>query len=71
MRYLPWLYVQEFSSKGTQTRIPGVKVRRTVHTFSYLERALFLYLEFQDNFLGFHEQSPMDRRITLAPPACK
>lgn len=65
VRYLPWLYVQEFSSKGTQTRIPGAKVRRTVHTFSYLERALFLYLEFQENFLGFDEQWPMDRGVTL------
>lgn len=67
--WLPWMYVQEFSSKGTQTRIPGAKVKRTVHTFSYLERALFLFLEFQENFLGFDEQWPMDRRITLGAAA--
>ena len=64
-RYAPWLYVQEFSSKGTQTRVPSFKLNRTIHTFSYLERALFLYTEFQDNFLGYAEQYPMDRRVTL------
>ncbi len=65
VNYTPWLYVQEFSSKGTQTRIRGFKEKRTVHTFSYLERSLFLYTEFQSNFLGFQEQYPMDRGITL------
>lgn len=63
--YSPWLFVQEFSSKGTQTRVPGFKVKRTVHTFSYLERALFLNLEFLANFGYFQEQYPMDRAVTL------
>lgn len=63
--YQPWMYVQEFSSRGTQTRIPGVKVARTVHTFSYLERALFLLAEFQRGFVDFREQFPMDRAVTL------
>lgn len=63
--YSPWLLVQEFSSKGTQTRVPSFKLKRTIHTFSYLERALFLYTEFQWNLLGYQEQFPMDRRITL------
>jgi hypothetical protein len=63
--YSPWLFVQEFSSKGTQTRVPSVKVGRTIHTFSYLERALFLYTEFQSNFGDFQEQYPMERSVTL------
>lgn len=64
-QYSPWLYVQEFSSRGTQTRIHGVKLRRTVHTFSYLERAMFLIAEFQPMFLDYQEQFAMDRRVTL------
>jgi hypothetical protein len=63
--YSPWLLVQEFSSTGTQTRIPSAKLKRTIHTFSYLERALFLYTEFQSNFEGYQEQFPMERSITL------
>jgi hypothetical protein len=44
--YDPWLRVQEFSSHGNQTRIPCPLVGRSIHTFSYLERAMFLFLEF-------------------------
>lgn len=65
VNYSPWLLVQEFSSKGTQTRVPSAKLKRTIHTFSYLERALFLYTEFQSDFWGYQEQFPMDRSITL------
>jgi hypothetical protein len=64
--YTPWLYVQEFSSSGTQTRIPSPLIGRTIHTFSYIERALFLWLEFLGSLLGYKEQFPMERQITLA-----
>jgi hypothetical protein len=63
--YSPWLYVQEFSSRGTQTRVPGFKLKRTLHMFSYLERGFFLVAEFQPNFLDWNEQYPIDRGITL------
>lgn len=65
-RYSPWMFVQEFSSRGTQTRIPSVKLRRTIHTFSYLERAAFLIAEFHPGFLDYREQFPMDRSITTS-----
>lgn len=65
VNFSPWLYVQEFSSRGTQTRVPGFKVKRTVHTFSYLERALFLWKEFQPDFHDWNEQRPMERSLTL------
>lgn len=67
--YSAWLYVQEFSSKGTQTRIPGINLKRTIHTFSYIERAMFLLHEFREGLLDFQEQYPMDRRITLGAAA--
>lgn len=65
-RYSPWMFVQEFSSRGTQTRIPSVKLRRTIHTFSYLERAAFLLAEFHPEFLDYREQYAMDRGITTS-----
>lgn len=62
--YIPWVWVQEFSSKANQTRIPSVRLRRTIHTFSYLERAMYLWHEYR-GFDDYREQFPMDRRITL------
>ena len=63
--YTPWLYVQEFSSSGTQTRIPSLVIDRTIHTFSYIERALYLMHEFEPGLVDYREQYPMDRRVTL------
>lgn len=63
--FSPWLKVQEFSSRGNQTRIPSLKLKRTIHTFSYLERALYLVKEFEANFWDFNEQRAMDRAVTL------
>lgn len=62
--YSPWVRVQEFPSRGNQTRIPSVRIRRSIHTFSYLERDMYHlheYLGFED----YREQAPLDRRITL------
>ena len=63
--YLPAIRVQDFSSRGVQTRIPSKALGRTVHTHSYLERGLYLVKEFMGNLLEYREQFPMDRAITL------
>lgn len=63
--YTPWLYVQEFSSSGTQTRIPSLVIDRTIHTFSYIEKAMYLVHEFEPGLEDYREQFPMDRRVTL------
>lgn len=52
-KYKPWLYVQEFSSTGTQTRIPSLVMERTLHTFSYIERAMYLAHEFRSGLKYF------------------
>jgi hypothetical protein len=62
--YIPWVWVQEFSSNANQTRIPSARLKRTIHTFSYLERAMHLWHEYS-GYLDYREQFPMDRRITL------
>ncbi len=53
--YSPWLYVQEFSSTGTQTRIPSLLIDRTIHTFSYIERAMYLAHEFRTGLTYFSD----------------
>ncbi len=63
--YSPWIKMQEFSSRGNQTRVPGAKLNRTIHTFSYLERAMFLLTEFSDGFWDYNEQRPIERAVTL------
>lgn len=63
--YRPWLTVRDFSSSGTQTRIPSLVVNRTVHTFSYIERAMYLAHEFEPGLVDYREQYPMDRRVTM------
>jgi len=63
--YLPAIRIQDFSSRGVQTRTPSEVLGRTVHTHSYLERALFLVTEFRGNLLEYREQFPMERAVTL------
>lgn len=54
--YKPWIRVQDFSSRGTSTKLPLVTVRRTAHLLSRLEFRIALFLD----FLGFvfYEQYP-------------
>lgn len=66
--YIPWLWVQEFASNANQTRIPSMHLKRTIHTFSYLERAMHTWHEYS-GYLDYREQFPMDRRITLGAAA--
>jgi hypothetical protein len=66
--YIPWVWVQEFPSKANQTRVPSCRLKRTIHTFSYLERAMHLWHEYA-GYSDYREQLPMDRRITLGAAA--
>jgi hypothetical protein len=63
--YKPMFLVHEFSSCGTQTRMPSRVLRRTIHTMSYIERALYLYHE-QRGFVDYWDGYPADRDITVA-----
>jgi hypothetical protein len=62
--YKSFFFVQEFSSRGTQTRIASRIVRRTIHTMSYIERALYLYHE-HAGFDDYWENYPASREFTL------
>ena len=62
--YYPWLLVQEFSSSSNQSRIPCSIFARTIHTFSYLERCMFMYHEW-NGFWDYREQFPVDRDVVI------
>lgn len=64
--YMPWRYVRSFSSIGTATRVPSLLFPRTIQTFSYFERNMYLLLEYRGNIVDFREQFPLDRKVTLA-----
>ena len=63
--FTPWVSVQEFSSKGVQTRIKPLEGGPMVHTFSYIERGLFLFIEFWYRPALYRAQFAMDRALTL------
>lgn len=63
--YIPWVLVQEFSSRGTQTRQPSLCFPRTIHTFSYLERNMYLLHEYELGLRDYKEQFPMSREVTM------
>lgn len=64
--YLPWITVQDFSSRGTQSRIPSQLLGRAVHVMSYLERSMFLLHEFKLGLREYKEQYPIPREVSLA-----
>lgn len=57
--YVPWLRVQDVPSRGRSHKIPGVKVDRTHHLFSDLERSYFLVCEFSEDVVDIREQYPL------------
>lgn len=71
--FSPWQWVQEFSSRGTQTRLPPFSLngtlKRTHHFFSYIERALYLYIDFRFKPSDYREQYAMDRAVTMGAAA--
>lgn len=64
--YKPWITVQDFSSRGTQSRIPSPLLGRAVHVMSYFERRMFLLHEFLPGLRAYYEQYPIPREVSLA-----
>lgn len=63
--YQPWITVQDFSSRGTQSRIPSALLGRAVHVMSYLERRMFLLHEFKLGLLDYREQYPIPQSTAV------
>lgn len=57
--YLPWIMVNDFSSKGTVCRELGVKTKRMHHFLSHLEYNYFLLLDYSKDVIDIREQYPL------------
>ncbi|WP_027720847.1 heteromeric transposase endonuclease subunit TnsA [Maridesulfovibrio zosterae] len=67
--YIPWLKVQDLSSRGRCSRITGWTTGRVHHLFSDLERDYFYHLEWADDVVDIREQFPLlplNETVTLA-----
>jgi len=68
LAYKPWLSIRDVPSMGTSSSVPGLKVRRPVHTFSELETTYFYLAERLPNVVDIREQWPIldiDRTLSL------
>jgi hypothetical protein len=62
--YLPWLTVQDVSSRGRSSRIHSDKTGREHHLLSDIETATFLVLDWSNAVTDIREAFPLDRDIT-------
>lgn len=57
--YIPWLKIQDFSSKGRCHRIPNWKNGRLHHLFSDFEERIFYLYSWSDKIVDIREQFPL------------
>jgi len=70
--YTPWVSVQDFSSKGTISRVLGWKTNRVHHFMSNNELRYFYQLEWSDSILDIREQFPLldiEKTMSIAKEA--
>jgi hypothetical protein len=63
--YKPWLRVQDLSSRGRSSRMPGRKSGRTHELMSDLERAVLLEFDGLERVVDIREQFPLPRETTI------
>lgn len=57
--YMPWIRIQDVSSRGKSRETRGIKTGRIYHTLSNLEYGYLLLLEFSDEVVDIREQFPV------------
>jgi hypothetical protein len=57
--YIPWIRIQDFSSKGMVSRVKGAKTGRVHHFLSNLEMMFFCLLDWSDEVFDIREQYPL------------
>jgi hypothetical protein len=57
--YLPWIVVQDFSSRGLSSRDPGMKTGRVHHFLSQVETGVFHLLDWSPFVVDIREQFPL------------
>lgn len=66
--YKSWLSIRDVPSMGTSSSVPGLKVKRPIHTLSELETTYFYLTERAPNVVDIREQWPildLDRTLRL------
>lgn len=63
--YQPWLRIQDLSSRGRSSRLPGQKTGRVHEVMSDLERAVLLEFDNMDEVVDIREQFPLQQSSTL------
>ena len=53
--YIPWLRAQDVSSKGTSTKVNGLKTNRNHHFLSNIESEFFFLSEFSSSVIDIRE----------------
>lgn len=64
MDYLPWLNVQDVSSRGRSHRVLSATNGRVIHLLSDLEFYAFLILDWCCKVIDIREQYPLNRDVT-------
>ena len=68
--YKPWIYVQDFPSRGVVSRVKGMTTGRVHHLMSNNELAYFYMLDWSDSVTDIREQYPLfDLECALAVAA--
>lgn len=57
--YKPWIYIQDFSSRGKVSRVLGLKNERIHHFFSNHETSFFYIMDFKEDVIDIQEQYPL------------
>jgi hypothetical protein len=57
--YAPWIYVQDFASRGVVSRVKGRTTGRVHHLMSNNELAYFYILDWSDTVTDIREQYPL------------
>ncbi len=57
--YAPWIYIQDFASRGVVSRVKGRTTGRVHHLMSNNELAYFYILDWSDNVTDIREQYPL------------
>lgn len=69
IRYVPWIWTNEFGSRGIATRVKGIKIPREHHLMSQLEMRWWLLGEWLGFVLDQNEQFPLlpvDETVAIA-----
>ncbi len=70
--YAPWIYIQDFASRGVVSRVKGRTTGRVHHLMSNNELAYFYILDWADTVIDIREQYPLSNlecAVSVAPQA--